>query len=74
MAKPQRKRWVMPEWMEPYRASICNIGGNSIEELINGNADPIVNLPLSTIQFSCKSQVSLLENLHKAGVLKGGAQ
>src|SRR5947209_7313362 len=60
----------MPKWMEPYRKHICNTGGNSIEDCMNGDADPVINLPLSTIQFGVKSQVGLLYALHKAGVLR----
>lgn len=59
----------MPEWMEPYRELICNTGGNSIEDMMNGHADPRVNLPLSTLQACVKSQVLLLNLLHRNGRL-----
>lgn len=61
--------WTMPDWMEPYRESIINTGGNSVEDMMNGNADPFINLPLSTLQACVKSQVGMLGLLHKRGVL-----
>ena len=66
----ERKVWKMPTWMEPYRSLICNTGGNSIERLVNGMTDPIINLPVSTIEFGVKSQIGLLENLKAKGLLK----
>lgn len=63
------KLWVMPRWMERYREYICNTGGNSIEDMMNGNADPFANLPLSTLQACVKSQVLMLNAMHKDGVL-----
>lgn len=61
--------WMMPNYLEPYRDCICNTGGNTIEQMVNGNADPFINLPLSTLQACVKSQIILLENLVKAGYL-----
>ena len=61
--------WVMPDWMEPFRELIVNTGGNEIERMVNGNADPLINLPLSTLQACVKSQVTLLELLHERGSL-----
>lgn len=61
--------WEMPAWMRKYEKYITNTGGNSVTDLMNGHADPQINLPLSTIQAMCKSQVSLLYGLHKAGEL-----
>lgn len=61
--------WVMPDWMEPYRAFICNTGGNPVEEMVNGNANTFSNLPLSTLQACVKSQVVLLSSLHAAGLI-----
>jgi hypothetical protein len=59
----------MPKWMEHYRDSFVNTGGNDIESMQNGNADPRVNLPLSTLQACVKSQVSFLYQLKKKGLL-----
>jgi len=59
----------MPSWMEPYRKLIGNTGGNTVEELMNGDADPSVNLPLSTLQACVKSQVGLLLRMHEAEIL-----
>jgi hypothetical protein len=69
MAKARKKKWTMPAWMEPLRSSICNTGGNSVEELVNGNADPVINLPLSTLQACVKSQVALLLSLNSRRML-----
>lgn len=63
------KKWTMPKWMKPYEALICNTGGNNVEEMYNGNADPFSNLPLSTLQACVKSQVILLTTLHDKGLL-----
>lgn len=65
-----RKAWSMPKWMEPFRGKIVNTGGNTIEEMMNGNADPQINLPLSTLQACVKSQVLLLEVLHGKKMLR----
>jgi hypothetical protein len=62
-------KWTMPKWMEAYREFICNTGGNTVERLMNGTTNPIVNLPLSTLECAVKSQVILLEILHKNGKL-----
>ena len=62
-------RWKMPRWMKPYRQLIVNTGGNSVEDLVSGHADPRVNLPLSTLQACVKSQVSLLGRLYLGGHL-----
>lgn len=62
--------WIMPSWMEKYRYSIGNTGGNRIETMVNGHADPFSNLPLSTLQACVKSQVSLLYVLYEAGLLR----
>lgn len=64
-----RRRWRMPGWMKPYSEYIVNTGGNDIEEMVNGDADPFVNLPLSTLQACVKSQVALLERLHRERIL-----
>ena len=63
------KKWKMPKWMRPYATCIVNTGGNDIEEMMNGHADPFINLPLSTLQACVKSQVSLLIRLHEEGVI-----
>ena len=64
------KKWTMPKWMEPYAQYICNTGGNDVVEMMNGTADPRVNLPLSTLQACVKSQVIMLDRLQKDGMLK----
>ena len=61
-------KWTMPEWMERFRDCFTYTGGNSIEDLVNGDADPRINLPLSTIQFGVKSQVMLLEKMRRKGM------
>jgi hypothetical protein len=64
------RKWKMPKWMEKYRSLIQNTGGNDIESMQNGNANPQINLPLSTLQACVKSQVSLLYVLKEKGLLK----
>lgn len=59
------KKWKMPKWMRPYERFIVNTGGNDVTEMMNGNADPLINLPLSTLQACVKSQVSMLYQLHE---------
>ena len=56
--------------MVRYENHITNTGGNDVTEMVNGHADPRVNLPLSTLQACVKSQVILLSRLHKAGWLR----
>lgn len=67
--KEKPEPWTMPVWMERYRSMIVNTGGNSVEDMMNGNADPIVNLPLSTLQACVKSQVAFLQTLQRHGKL-----
>jgi hypothetical protein len=66
------RKWKMPSWMEPYQLLFANTAGNSIADLMNGNTDPRVNLPLSTLEFGVKSQVALLENLRRNRLLCTG--
>ena len=65
----------MPEWMEPYRDSIVNTGGNTIERLMdvyyNDSNVLSINMPLGVLAISCSSQVALLTRLRKDGVLDG---
>lgn len=65
----ETENWIMPYWMEKYRLFIVNTGGNRVEDMMNGHADPFSNLPLSTLQACVKSQIILLNNLHDAGLL-----
>jgi hypothetical protein len=58
-------KWTMPKWMEPYRDLITNTGGSSIEELMNGNADPCFCLPVHW-------QVGMLYRAKNAGLLRNG--
>lgn len=66
----KKEHWAMPEWMQPYKNYIRNTGGNDVTELMNGNTDPMINLPLSTLQACVKSQVGLLYELYERGLLK----
>lgn len=62
------KIWKMPDWMKKYEDLIVNTGGNSIEELMNDdgtNSNVFNNAPRALICCAVKSQVSLLEGLHK---------
>ena len=68
-AKAKTTAWTMPEWMEPFRDLIVNTGGNSVEEMMNDNTDPFINLPRSTLAACVKSQVGLLNLLQRNGVL-----
>lgn len=70
MAAAHMKKWKMPKWMKRYAPFICNTGGGNIEDMMNGHADPVINLPLSTLQACVKSQVHFLQQLREAGLLK----
>jgi hypothetical protein len=68
--EPTDRTWEMPAWMEPYRDFITNTGGNSIESLLNGKATRVqINAPRALLEVSVEAQVSLLERLHKEGLL-----
>ena len=68
LASRTRKRWTMPEWMEPYRDMISDTGGNPIEDLMNDHTTTAqVNLYRAVFCISTKAQVALLEKLHAAG-------
>lgn len=61
----KKKQWVMPKWMEPYRSSINNTGGNSIEDVMNREDVTVFNnAPMAMICVAVKSQVALLERLN----------
>ena len=62
-------QWTMPKWLKPYVPYIGNTGGNDVTEMMNGNANPGINLPLSTLQACVKSQVGLLYRLREEGLL-----
>ena len=72
------KPWRMPGWMQQYADYITNTGSSEpdrvtlVERMYNGQADPRVNLPLSTLQACVKAQVGLLYGLHEKGLLRNG--
>ena len=58
--------------MEPYRKLIVNTGGNSVEDFMNCdgvNCNLFTNGIRALLCSSTTSQVSLLEQLKKAGML-----
>ena len=58
------KKWTMPQWMEQYRESFNNTGGNTIEELMNNHKVTIFeNAQLAMICVAVKSQVKFLETI-----------
>ena len=72
----EKKKWTMPDWMKQY---LPFIQGNmpketqtpeDIEDLHNGRADVFSNAPLALIQMGVNSQITILERLHEAGLLK----
>lgn len=67
---PKANQWAMPEWMKRYEPLIHNTGGNDVTEMVNDRTGPDVNLPRAVLAACVKSQVSLLETLHAAGMLK----
>jgi len=67
--KNKRRIWTMPDWMERFRGKIINTGGNAVEEMMVDDSDPQINLPRAVLAACVKSQVGLLEILHKDGVL-----
>ena len=70
MPEPERKPWVMPTWMEPYRELFGNTGGNTVEELINDRTTTArSNLIRAALIISAENQVALLHRLHKRGWL-----
>jgi hypothetical protein len=70
VAQGKQSQWVMPAWMEPYRERIKNTGGNSIEELMNDDKSTMLNNHIrAALCIAIKSQVALLEHLHRDGDL-----
>lgn len=65
-----KNEFQMPPWMEPYRGLFNNTGGNSVEDLMNDRTttshDNAIRMALI---FCVRSQVSLLEKLHKECLL-----
>ncbi len=71
MAEQLQEPWVMPEWMEPYRALIVNTGGNPIEELMNDHrTTQFNNVIRAGLIVAVHSQVFLLERLRAGGHLR----
>jgi hypothetical protein len=66
-------RFVMPEWMEPYRGLISNTGGNSIEDLIDDMHNNRRLLAANVVRWSLAmgvyGQVNLLYALYEGGHL-----
>ena len=63
--------WEMPEWMEKFRESIVDTGGNPVEWLMSlGGKDTGCNAILGAIATSVYAQVALLIALHRRGLLK----
>jgi hypothetical protein len=73
MKQPKQRRWRMPDWMKPYAPLFINTGREptveAIEEMYNGRADPLINLPLSTLEACVKSQVGFLMKLHQRNII-----
>lgn len=67
------RKWKMPKWMVLYASDVTNTGREptvaNIEWMYNDDADPRINLPLSTLEACVKSQVSLLYRLHERKIL-----
>jgi len=58
--------------MHKYKKLICNTGGNEIEDIMNNdgtNSNVFNNAPMALICVAVKSQVALLEQLNKKGLL-----
>lgn len=67
--EPQKKEWVMPDWMELFREYFVNTGGNTIEELVNTKVDSRTNAVLAFLQDCVTSQIQLLQRAFKKGLL-----
>lgn len=63
------KEWKMPKWMEAYRDSFTNTGGNSVEELINWHGTAQSNIVIAILSSCAVAQVGLLGRLYDAGKL-----
>ena len=70
MSKRKHKPWVMPAWMEPYRDTIVNTGGNAVEDLMNDHDTNFNNnLPRCALMLCVQSQVALLSAMRERGFL-----
>lgn len=70
MDRRTRKKWTMPEWMEPYRELFCNTGGNPIEDLMNDHDCNIFNNSVRVILIGAvDGQIGLLTRLKDRGML-----
>lgn len=64
--------WKMPAWMEPFRESILDTGGNPVEELVNDRSTSVFsNAIRAVLCVSVKDQVALLYILAQRGLLVG---
>lgn len=69
-----RPPYVLPAWMEPYRALFHNTGGNTIEDLMTDN-DPANNGANNVVRAaliaSVEAQITLLWRLRIREMLVG---
>lgn len=68
----EKKKWVMPEWMEQYRPLFVNTGGNTVEELMNRlNEEGLAfsNSVVFTLACGIYGQIGLLQNLYEKNLL-----
>lgn len=65
----EKETWIMPKWMEKYRDSFNNTGGNSVEELMNNKISSEINEVLSLLAIAVSSQVMLLKTLKNRGLI-----
>lgn len=69
--KQRKEQWTMPKWMEPYRETICNTGGNPIEDLMNDTTTNFQNNAIrAALIVAVDSQVKLLYRLYEKGCIR----
>ena len=72
--KKKYKKWETPEWMRPYVPMLKNTGGTFDDpaEAMNcdaRNCNLAVNAPRAALCIAVLSQVLLLEDLYRRGLL-----
>lgn len=66
-------KWTMPHWMMTYAPLFVNTGCeptvDNIERMVNSHTDPVINLPVSTLEACVKTQVHLLTRMKDRGLI-----
>jgi hypothetical protein len=69
----KKKKWTMPEWMEPFRKFLTEPDGAEEYKNCDGvNCNVVVNAPRALLCQTVSSEIGLLYRLHEEGQKRMG--